>query len=114
MTLLRPVTGRLFLYGTLRDPAFLAKFIGRPIALAPARLRGWRRVAMRDRRYPTLRRGRCYLDGVVAWVDRSALARLAAYGGSAYRLAPVMVETEFGKVAAWVWIAAGGLRRDWP
>jgi hypothetical protein len=43
---------RLFLYGTLLDPALLDGIAGRAVALTPATLRGWRRVAWRDGRYP--------------------------------------------------------------
>jgi hypothetical protein len=43
---------RLFLYGTLRDPDLLAGFAGLAVPSTPATLRGWRRVALRDRSYP--------------------------------------------------------------
>ena len=82
---------RLFLYGTLNNPDRLAAFAGRPIPVIPAALPGWRRVALLDSRYPTLRRARCSEDGVVATVDRATLARLTAREGPSYRLTPVAV-----------------------
>jgi gamma-glutamylcyclotransferase (GGCT)/AIG2-like uncharacterized protein YtfP len=105
---------RLFLYGTLRDPDLLARFAGRAVPTMPATLHGWRRVGLRDSRYPTLRRARDEVDGVLAIVDRLALARIAAYEGPAYRLMPIVVRTAHGDVAARAWIASGGTRRDWP
>jgi hypothetical protein len=54
------------------------------------------------------------VDGVLAIVDRLALARIAAYEGPAYRLMPIVVRTAHGDVAARAWIASGGTRRDWP
>jgi gamma-glutamylcyclotransferase (GGCT)/AIG2-like uncharacterized protein YtfP len=105
---------RLFLYGTLLDPDLLANFAGRPVSLIPATLRGWRRVALLDRNYPTLRRGRGSVEGAVAIVDRPTPARLTAYEGSAYRLTPVVVSVVGkGSRAALAWIAPGGTSRAW-
>ena len=105
---------RLFLYGTLLDPDLLAAFAGRAVPSTPATLRGWRRVALRDSRYPTLRRARGAVLGVLVTVDRPSLARLAAYEGPSYRLTPIVVTTVRGHMPAWAWIATGGTRRDWP
>jgi gamma-glutamylcyclotransferase (GGCT)/AIG2-like uncharacterized protein YtfP len=105
---------RLFLYGTLLDPDLLAVLTGRSVPLTPATLRGWRRVTLHDSRYPTLRRARGVVEGVVATVDRLALARLTAYEGPSYLLRPVVVHTAHGGTPAWAWIAPGGTRRDWP
>jgi Gamma-glutamyl cyclotransferase, AIG2-like len=108
---------RLFLYGTLLDATTLARRSGDPslpARLTPATLRGWRRVALPDGRWPTLRRDRaCVVIG--AFVDATAAAarRLAAYEGDMYRLVPVVVTTPSGKTAARTWIAPGGTRRPW-
>jgi gamma-glutamylcyclotransferase (GGCT)/AIG2-like uncharacterized protein YtfP len=104
---------RLFLYGTLLDPDLLTAFTGRAVSLTPATLRGWRRVALPNSRYPTLRRARGVVQGALVTVDRSALARLAAYEGPSYRLTPVVVHRPHGATRAWAWIAPCGTRRDW-
>ncbi len=103
---------RRFLYGTLLDPGLLAALAGRTVPLTPVTLRGWRRVAMPDGRYPTLRRARGTVRGALATVDRPAFERLAAYEGRSYRLAPVVVRTARGQIAARAWIAPGGTLRD--
>lgn len=104
---------RLFLYGTLLDPNLLAVFTGRAVSLTPATLRGWRRVALGNSRYPTLRKARGDVEGALVTVNRPALARLAVYEGPTYRLTPVVVQTARGTIAARAWIAPGGTRRDW-
>jgi gamma-glutamylcyclotransferase (GGCT)/AIG2-like uncharacterized protein YtfP len=110
-------TARLFLYGTLLDADTLAVRggdAGLPSRLAPATLQGWRRVALRGGRYPTLRRDRaCVVHGAVVAVPARVLARLAAYEGPAYRVARVVVRTANGKTAARTWIAPGGTRLPW-
>lgn len=105
---------RLFLYGTLLDPATLAAFAGRALPGVPAVLPGWRRVALPGGRWPTLRRGRGSVSGAVVSVGGAALARLAAYEGPAYRLTPVVVRTARGTMPARAWIAPGGTGRAWP
>ena len=104
---------RLFLYGTLLDPDLLSTFAGRPVSLIPATLQGWRRVALPDGRYPTLRRARSTVVGALATVDSATLARLAAYEGPAYRLTPVVVRTARGNTAARAWIAPSRALRGW-
>src|SRR4051812_4842133 len=108
---------RLFLYGTLLDPCTLAARSGNPdlpARLVPASLPGWQRVVCRWGPYPTLRRNRTgVVDGAVLRVPASALARLAAYEGPAYRLSRVVVHTPNGKTVAHTWIAPGGTRRAW-
>jgi gamma-glutamylcyclotransferase (GGCT)/AIG2-like uncharacterized protein YtfP len=104
---------RLFLYGTLLDPAVLARFAGRPMPLTPATLPGWHRVALRNTVYPTLRRARGEVAGATATVDARTLARLAAYEGPRYHLTQVAVRTTQGTRTARTWIAPGGTRRDW-
>jgi hypothetical protein len=108
---------RLFLYGTLLDGVVLAKRSGDASLSArtsPATLTGWRRVALRGTRYPTLRRHRCgRVCGVIIGVPARALARLAAYEGPRYRLTRIVVQTARGKTAAKSWIAPAGTRRAW-
>jgi gamma-glutamylcyclotransferase (GGCT)/AIG2-like uncharacterized protein YtfP len=105
---------RLFLYGTLLAPDRLARLAGRSLPSTPAVLRGWRRVALPGGRFPTLRRGRSEVAGVVVAVDAATLAGLFAYEGCCYRLARVVVRTARGNVVAHAWIAPGGTLRDWP
>lgn len=108
---------RLFLYGTLLDPATLAARSGNAvlwIRQQPARLPGWQRVRLRGSPYPTLRRYRAgCVAGVVVDVSAPALARLAAYEGPPYRLTRVVVQTAKGKTTAHTWIAPGGTSRQW-
>jgi gamma-glutamylcyclotransferase (GGCT)/AIG2-like uncharacterized protein YtfP len=104
---------RLFLYGTLLDPARMARCTGREVAMAPAMLRGWRRVAMRGGRYPTLVRGRGTVAGALAVVDAAALRRLSAYEGPLYDLRRLAVRAAGGNTVAGVWIAKAATRRRW-
>lgn len=108
---------RLFLYGTLLDPAILAGRSGDPhlsARCAAATLRGWRRVALPHVPWPTLRRDRAgAVTGAVVDVDAAAARRLAAYEGSLYRLVPVVVATATGNTVARAWIAPGGTNRPW-
>ena len=83
-------------------------------ALVQATLHGWRRVAVRGGRYPTLRRDRGGLvGGMLVGVPARAMGRLAAFEGSAYRLTRVVVGTPNGKTSAHTWIAPCGTRRNW-
>ncbi len=104
---------RLFLYGTLLDPARMARCTGRPVALHAATLRGWKRVAMPGGRYPTLVRARAAVRGAVAVVDAAALRRLSAYEGPLYDLRRVAVRTARGNTVAGVWIARAATKRPW-
>jgi gamma-glutamylcyclotransferase (GGCT)/AIG2-like uncharacterized protein YtfP len=104
---------RLFLYGTLLEPARLARCVGRRVALAPALLCGWRRVAMKGGRYPTLVRARAAVGGAVARVDAAGLRRLVAYEGPLYELRRLAVRTGRGNSVAGVWIARAATRRPW-
>jgi len=108
---------RLFLYGTLLDRGALSARAGDPrlaARSAPAMLTGWRRVALRGGRYPTLRRSRlARVPGAIVIASAHALMRLVAYEGPAYRLTRVVVQTANGKTAAHTWIAPGGTCRPW-
>ena len=106
---------RLLLYGTLLDPALLGRIAGHAVALTPATLDGWRRVAWRDRRYPTLRRGRGVVQGaLVTRAGPAIMARLAAYEGRSWRLRPVLVRVGRRRLSAHAWVAPGGTLRGWP
>lgn len=96
----------------------MARFVGRPVALAPATLRGWRRVAMpggqkRGGRYPTLVRARATTAGAVATVDAAALRRLSAYEGPLYGFRHLAVQAGRGNTVAGVWIARAATKRPW-
>jgi gamma-glutamylcyclotransferase (GGCT)/AIG2-like uncharacterized protein YtfP len=109
----------LFLYGTLLDPRVFARWAGRrPRCALAAMLPRHRRVALRGTPYPTLVQG----DGTVAGIllprlAPDALARLAAYEGASYSLAPVRVTTRRGPRRARAWIAPrwrSDPRAAWP
>jgi gamma-glutamylcyclotransferase (GGCT)/AIG2-like uncharacterized protein YtfP len=104
---------RLFLYGTLLDPRRLFRATGRAVTMARAQLPGWRRVAMKGGRYPTLVRARGAVAGAVADVDAAALRRLMAYEGPMYDLRRLAVATARGKTVAGVWIARAATKRTW-
>ncbi|WP_368414047.1 gamma-glutamylcyclotransferase family protein [Falsiroseomonas sp.] len=103
------MTAPVFVYGTLLAPRLFARFAGqRPLCRAlPARLTGWRRVVLRGKPYPTLRRGDGVVDGLLLpRLGPAALARLAAYEGASYALVPVRVATPRGPRRGRAWIAA--------
>jgi gamma-glutamylcyclotransferase (GGCT)/AIG2-like uncharacterized protein YtfP len=99
----------LFLYGTLLDPRVLVRVTGErrlTRRLRPARLVGYARVALRGTPYPTLIGcAGAHTNGALLRVGGTALARLMAYEGAAYRLCPVRVLTAQGPCRAWAWIA---------
>ncbi len=90
---------KLFLYGTLADPAALGRCAGKPVRATPlpARLHGYRRVLLRGARYPTLRRapGAC-VPGVILRVTADMLVRLQNYESVRYRQISVRLQTENG------------------
>lgn len=108
---------RLFVYGTLLHAETLARRAGDSALsarLVPAALPGWRRVALRGERYPTLRRHRGgMVRGAVLTVPARALARLTAYEVPAYRLTRVVVVISKRKTIVQTWIAPGGTRHLW-
>lgn len=112
----------VFLYGTLLDPGVLARRSGdvrlarrRPV---PARLAGSRRVALRGTAYPTLvADADAWVDGMLVRPAPSAMRRLVAYEGPAYRLVPLRVTVARGPRRARAWVARPWLaepRRPWP
>jgi hypothetical protein len=105
---------RLFLYGTLLNPAVLAARSGDPLLpkqARPAVLRGWRRVTLAGTRWPTLRRyGDSVVPGKAVTVGARSLQRLSAYQGPAYRLRRVVLQP---RIPAWTWIAPRGTQHPW-
>ncbi len=94
---------KLFLYGTLADPAALARCAGRPVNTVPvpAALPGFRRVLLRHTPWPTLRRARGEaVDGVVMRVTKTMFRRLQNYESSRYRTCFVRLTTGAGPVRA--------------
>jgi hypothetical protein len=101
---------RVFIYGTLLDPRIFARFAGRaPLRRAEAAIApGWRRTRLRGTPYPTLHRAQAEVRGLLLpRLAPAALARLAAYEGGCYRLAPLRVTTRRGPRLARAWVAAG-------
>ena len=106
---------RLFVYGTLLDPARLACRVGRGLPLHPATLPGWRRVSLRGTPYPTLRRAfRARVAGALIDVDAAALRRLTADEGDRYLLRRVAVRAGGRETVAFAWIAPAVTARPWP
>jgi gamma-glutamylcyclotransferase (GGCT)/AIG2-like uncharacterized protein YtfP len=106
---------RLFVYGTLLDPALVTRLTGRPAVLRPATLDGFRRVRLRGTPYPTLARGRGAVYGALLLADRQAFRRLHAYEGRRYRLIRVHPRVAGSRAAvdAHAWIAPGATRQSW-
>jgi gamma-glutamylcyclotransferase (GGCT)/AIG2-like uncharacterized protein YtfP len=107
---------RLFVYGTLLDPALVTRLTGVPAMLRPASIAGWRRVRLGDTPYPTLVRARGRVDGALLLADLRAFRRLHAYEGSRYRLTRLRARVAGipRPVPAFAWIAPGGTRQPWP
>jgi hypothetical protein len=91
----------------------LARFAGRRLTLLPCSLPGWRRVALRGTRYPTLRRAAGHVAGAAFIADAKTLRRLSAYEGPRYSLHRVTVRAEGRPLAAHAWIALAATPRPW-
>jgi gamma-glutamylcyclotransferase (GGCT)/AIG2-like uncharacterized protein YtfP len=107
---------KLFVYGTLADPASLGRCAGRPVRAAPlpARLHGFRRVLLRGARYPTLRRAPgAHVPGVIIRVNADMLARLQNYESMRYRAVLVRLHSETGPHRARVFIGDAPTRVEW-
>lgn len=90
---------RLFFYGTLMDADIRAAVMGTFSGeIEPATARGWRRVGVAGRPYPTLvahSGGR--VDGLcVSEVGGRAMRNLLAYEGPEYRLEPILIRLQCG------------------
>lgn len=100
---------RVFLYGSLMDPAVFAQAAGTAAPLdgaRPALLEGWRRVTLRGTPFPTLMRSpRDTVDGLVADLPPVLLPLLHAYEGALYRFVTVRVLCDGRRLAARTWIA---------
>lgn len=94
---------RFFFYGTLLNPALLARVLGRrvaPRALVPARLYGWRRAAAQGVSYPIVlrRRGQSVSGIVLEGASRADRRRLFAYEGEDYCLSRAAAAMGDGRV----------------
>lgn len=95
---------RLFFYGTLMDADIRAAVMGgaAPAPVAPATARGWRRVRVSGRPYPTMvahPTGR--VDGLaVSDIDESRLRNLLTYEGPEYHLEIIAIGLECGTSVA--------------
>jgi gamma-glutamylcyclotransferase (GGCT)/AIG2-like uncharacterized protein YtfP len=94
---------RIFLYGTLADPAGLGRCAGKPVRGVPlaAVLPGYRRVMLRGARFPTLRRSPGHaVAGVLMRVNADMLVRLQNYESGRYRQVHVRLQTPAGPARA--------------
>ena len=107
-----------FFYGTLTDPALLARLVGPCAARAePARLDGFRRVRLRGQPYPTVVPAEdCGVDGlVVGRIDAAGAHRLAEYEGPSYSIRLLGVTLQDGRMRrVRVFVAPVGLASDEP
>ncbi len=111
---------RVFLYGSLMDPAVFARRAGTPAPLEtarPALLTGWRRVALRGTPFPTLVKAAAgSVDGSLVDLPPALLPPLHAYEGALYRFLPVRVLCDGCRLAARAWISRpdrADPRRPW-
>ena len=107
---------KLFLYGTLADPAALGRCAGRPIKTAalPARLEGFRRVLLRGARYPTLRREPgAEVHGVIVQVNADMLVRQQAYESVRYHQSHVRLHSATGPHRARCFFGDAATLKDW-
>jgi Gamma-glutamyl cyclotransferase, AIG2-like len=93
---------RFFFYGTLLDRALLRAVLGpeaERLAIAPARLRNWRRFQLRRKTYPMMSRapGRVLAGIIVSGISDAGAARLAAYEGRSFGVAAAVVECADGE-----------------
>jgi gamma-glutamylcyclotransferase (GGCT)/AIG2-like uncharacterized protein YtfP len=107
---------RIFLYGTLADPAGMGKCAGKPVNSQPipAILPDYKRVILRGARYPTLRRapGEA-VPGVIMRVNADMLVRLQAYESVRYRQIHVRLRTKRGHQRARCFIGDAATRIPW-
>lgn len=107
---------RFFFYGTLMDADVRRAVLGRrrEIAVGPATLHGWRRVALAHESYPIIvRDSGGTVEGLLArGLDAAARARLCVYEGPDYELTGAVVHTAAGAVDAHVFVPAPGWRPE--
>ncbi len=107
---------KIFLYGTLADPAGFSRCAGRPAFHhpIPAVLQGYRRVLLRSTRYPTLRRApRDAVQGVIMRINADMLTRLQNYESARYRRIPVRLQTPHGPARAVCFMGDAPTRVSW-
>jgi gamma-glutamylcyclotransferase (GGCT)/AIG2-like uncharacterized protein YtfP len=107
---------KLFVYGTLADPAALGRCAGRPVRATPlpARLPGFKRVLLRGARYPTLRRAPGHhVHGVILRITADMLVRLQAYESIRYRVVLVQLHTHAGPARARCFFGDAPTHVDW-
>jgi gamma-glutamylcyclotransferase (GGCT)/AIG2-like uncharacterized protein YtfP len=107
---------KLFLYGTLTDPAGFGFCAGRPLRAAPvpAVLPHYRRVLLRGARYPTLRRARGHsVQGVIMRVNADMLVRLQAYESARYRRVRLSLHTARGRERAICFMGDAATTKPW-
>ncbi|EME68288.1 putative avirulence induced gene (AIG) protein [Paramagnetospirillum caucaseum] len=95
----------MFFFGTLMDGDVLAAVLGRrlaPDSMEPARLAGWRRVAIAGRTYPMLTpHPTGGVDGLLAHgLDGNDRRRLDHYEGAEYRAGMLTVRRADGSETA--------------
>ena len=93
---------RFFFYGSLMDSDVLASVLGHrvdPATVRPARIKGWRRVRVRDAWYPMLvRSSGAVIEGLLAeGLSHADVLRLHAYEGADYQARNLCVELADGK-----------------
>ena len=111
-----PALQRLFVYGTLADPAVCTGLLGRAPRPAPAGLHGFVRHEVRGETYPAIvpEPGGLVLGSVYADIAREELAVLDGYEGDEYARIEVSVEMDAGVARAWVYVWIGGEERLGP
>lgn len=105
-------TGRLFAYGTLRDPDVLAAVLGhRPAVAGLGRLHGHVALTVAGESYPILvpRPGAATTGTILAGLTAADWQALDRYEGAGYRRLPILVSTGAGMVSADAYIPARGL-----
>jgi gamma-glutamylcyclotransferase (GGCT)/AIG2-like uncharacterized protein YtfP len=107
---------KIFLYGTLTDPAGFGFCAGRPLraAAVPATLPNYRRVLLRGARYPTLRRARGHsVQGVIMRVNADMLVRLQAYESTRYQRIKLRLQTARGPERAICFMGDAATTKAW-
>ena len=108
----------LFVYGTLMDPAVRARVLGVQalVTARPARLTGYRRLAIPGFEYPVVAAGAPedvvegqLLDRLTT-DDYALLDEYEDVGDGLYARVQVTVDTEDGQQASWVYVQGRSLR----
>ncbi len=105
--------GRLFAYGTLRDPDVLSTVLGRvPAIEGAARMHGHVALTVVGDCYPILvpRAGAVTPGSILAGLGPADWLALDRYEGTGYRRLPVRVSTAGGMVAADAYFPLRGLQ----